>query len=724
MRKNLGILLVLMMVFCKSSLCQSVFIYVDKSFHGEENGARFTPFSSIAAAFDSLSKIKSGKGINIEIAISEGTYYLSKTIDIQHLEFASLKIHALPNHKVNISGGTVLNNNALETYDGPSNSEKKYKYYRYNLIKAGITNFGIHYSNGFRRPYRPSAMELFVDNNPFSIARYPNKNEMLPMGKVLEIGSKPAYYDFSNKGGKFVLDDDRLTIWKREKNGWIGGYFSFAWADDAFSIEEIDLENKTITTSGAAMFGFVSGNSWSKVYVYNMLSELDYPGEYFVDKEDGWLYFCTEEDIIDKEMSISILESPLFSIKGVHNLLIENLTFQDTRGMAVYMEKSENCILRSCTFKNIGMVGVVIGKGIEPFNVYKEKGTGRAVSDTLGSWHEHIYNNSAFVRDAGRNNGIDNCHFYNIGMGAISLGGGDRKTLSDGRNFVINSKIHDFNRLGKTYKAGINVDGCGNIIKNNEIYNAEHSGIYLHGNNHVIEGNNIYKCCTNTEDMGAIYMGRDPSEAGNIIRYNYFHEITPAEKNYRVSAIFLDDGASYTNIEGNIFENCGDQVFGACYSNSGQFLQYTNNLFLNCEKAIGYHRWDDNFWKTYYEGALWQDRLFKTVDIRKEPYRSRYPELSTKLQFQQAPPTIRACILVNCKVLIDPHVIAIRNLVLSKKNMDIRDYKITGMSLKKLPNWARRLKFDEIIQQASRAGNNAGNKYETTSISSTKIGAR
>ena len=85
---------------------------------------------------------------------------------------------------------------------------------------------------------------------------------------------------------------------------------------------------------------------------------------------------------------------------------------------------------------------------------------------------------------------------------------------------MVNCEIFDFNRLGRTYKAAVNVDGVGNRIANNHIYNADQSAIYIHGNNHLIEYNEINNTCLASEDMGAIYMGRDPAEAGNIIRYN------------------------------------------------------------------------------------------------------------------------------------------------------------------------------------------------------------
>ncbi len=45
------------------------------------------------------------------------------------------------------------------------------------------------------------------------------------------------------------------------------------------------------------------------------------------------------------------------------------------------------------------------------------------------------------------------------------------------------------------------------------------------GNENIIEFNEIYNVVLETNDAGAIYSGRDPSMQGNVIRYNYFHDI-------------------------------------------------------------------------------------------------------------------------------------------------------------------------------------------------------
>jgi hypothetical protein len=54
-------------------------------------------------------------------------------------------------------------------------------------------------------------------------------------------------------------------------------------------------------------------------------------------------------------------------------------------------------------------------------------------------------------------------------------------------------------------------------------HDAPLGAILLHGNDHVVEFNEIHDVCLQADDMGVFYMGRDPSEQGNIFLNNFIH---------------------------------------------------------------------------------------------------------------------------------------------------------------------------------------------------------
>lgn len=64
----------------------------------------------------------------------------------------------------------------------------------------------------------------------------------------------------------------------------------------------------------------------------------------------------------------------------------------------------------------------------------------------------------------------------------------------------------------KSYRPGIWMDGVGNRISKCDIYDAPSMAILFHGNNHVIELCDITNVCSEVDDQGAVYYGRDPSE--------------------------------------------------------------------------------------------------------------------------------------------------------------------------------------------------------------------
>ena len=138
---------------------------------------------------------------------------------------------------------------------------------------------------------------------------------------------------------------------------------------------------------------------------------------------------------------------------------------------------------------------------------------------------------------------IQSCDVYNTGSGGIFLSGGSKVHLINGNNVVENCKVHDYNLRNKFLWAGINVNGCGNIVSHNEVYNAEFQGIFVYGNEHIFEYNNVHDVTTNSDDTSPWYIGRDPSNRGNIVRYNYFHHRSKCP--YSFCLHFLNDENNY-----------------------------------------------------------------------------------------------------------------------------------------------------------------------------------
>jgi len=92
-------------------------------------------------------------------------------------------------------------------------------------------------------------------------------------------------------------------------------------------------------------------------------------------------------------------------------------------------------------------------------------------------------------------------------------------------------------------------DGVGQHVAHNLIHDAPFEAMYQRGNDHVLEFNEVHRVCTETGDAGAIHTGRDFTWQGNIIRYNYWHDLQGSGL-HGVTAVYLDDFSSGYKIYG------------------------------------------------------------------------------------------------------------------------------------------------------------------------------
>jgi len=178
--------------------------------------------------------------------------------------------------------------------------------------------------------------------------------------------------------------------------------------------------------------------------------------------------------------------------------------------------------------------------------------------------------------------------------------------------------------------AGVSVDGCGQRVVHNEIYNAEMHAIYVRGNEHLFEFNHVHHVALNSNDTSAWYLGRDPSDQGNIVRWNFFHEVGRPDRKWMMG-VYCDDATAGVLVEGNIFYKVAS--FGTVYSNGGHDIVVRNNIFIEGYgpayqlKSMWYDFGQDSIPYYFGEKGIYTKRLTKSVNIKEPPYSDRYPRL-------------------------------------------------------------------------------------------------
>jgi hypothetical protein len=427
----------------------------------------------------------------------------------------------------------------------------------------------------------PVWMELSFQGRAMTLARWPNEG-------FVQIADAPAGKD----GGQFAYSGERPARWADEPDAWLHGYWFYDWADTYESVASIDVARHTISTRPPhGAYGYKKGQRY---YALNLLCELDSPGEYYVDRAAGRLYFWPPSPIRDGDAVVSMADG-LVTMRDVSNVTIRGLTLEACRGTAVAISGGAHDRVERCTIRNTGGLGAFISGGTD--------------------------------------NGVVRCDIHATGQGGISLNGGDRKTLAPGGDFAEDNEVHDFSRVCRTYRPAVGVEGVGNRVSHNLLYDGPHCAILLGGNDHVIEYNEIHNVCFECGDVGAFYMGRDWTARGTVIRYNFFHDISGPGL-YGAQGVYLDDAASGITIFGNVF--C--RVTKAAFIGGGRDNTVENNLFIDCEPALHVDAralgWMS---QSAAEGGVLRQRL-AAMPYRQPPWSARYPALVDILDNEPAAP--------------------------------------------------------------------------------------
>ena len=623
---------------------QAAEFYVSPDGNDRYPGTPERPFRTLEQARDAIRSLKASTGLpesGVTVWLAEGVYQLTATLefcpDDGGTASAPIVYRARPGAEVRLSGGRMIPAEAFVPVTDPTILQKipaqaRDGIHMANLNALDISDFGRHQQYGHGLPVVPAPMELIWNDSVMQLARYPNEGAIL-MGEVVDTGSVPRTGDYSDRPGSFRYTDLRHGRWAGVSDVWFQGYFNHGFADDKIRVASIDTVQQIVRFASPHMYGLGSGENFNLYVALNLLEELDTPGEWYVDRQAGVLYFWPPGDLHESRLTVSLVEGPLVAIEGASHLGLEGLAVECGRGAGITIEGGEQVAIVDCVIRNVGTVGIMMGQGARQTfpHITADDFEGVPVSREVGSFHSYHYLNTTWERNVGRGHRIEGCRIYNTGSGGIILGGGSKKELRAGKCVVTDCTIHDFDRRNKAGAAGIIVDGCGNRVVHNEIFNGDLQAILVRGNEHLFEFNHIHHVARNSNDASAWYNGRDPSDRGNIVRHNFFHHVGRPDRKWTMG-VYFDDGTCGATAEGNVFYKVAS--YGTVYSNGGHDIVVRNNIFIE-----GYgpafqlkSMWYDfaMFQIPYYFGehGIYRRRLTEVLDITRPPYSERYPLLT------------------------------------------------------------------------------------------------
>ena len=430
--------------------------------------------------------------------------------------------------------------------------------------------------------------QLFVNGERRPRAR-------LPKDGYFWMEDVPGFDLRASQNDEFIHGHDRFVAREGDVANWrnlseVDVVVHHYWVEERLPIASFDEHTRLVTSSRRSIFVLRDdvGRRYAKYYAENVFEALSEPGEWYLDRSRGRLFYLPlpGESPDDVEIYAPAGEQ-LLLLRGtpdrpVDGVRFADLTFEccdwsqpgpgalegfeagdhmnrtDSYGATaqaacnlsgvIDMEYARRCGLEGCTLRNLGLYGVVLRRGCFDIRI-----VGNEIAD--------------------------------LGAGGVRInGGGVESGMHDrtGRNVLTDNTIRAGGRVFPSAVGILIMHSFGNVVAHNHIHDLYYSGIscgwiwgygdtVAHGNR--IERNHIHDLGQGVlSDMGGIYtLGVQP---GTVLRGNLIHDIHQA--NYGGWCIYLDEGSSHILVENNVCYRAGTQVFNQHY---GRENIVRNNVF-------------------------------------------------------------------------------------------------------------------------------------------------
>lgn len=597
-------------------------IYVSPKGKDTNPGTKERPFATIERAREEARKIKEGDKPEggVTVYLRGGNYFTDEGFLFEKEDSGEedwpVVYRGYPGEEARLIGGQPVKGfrpltdaNILKQLP----AESKGKVWAADLKAAGITKYGVYLNRGghdFHSAARPGALEVIFNGRIMTLARWPNTGYVRVAGIVKSDGaSRGKPFQLS----KFLYSGDRPERWTEEKEVWFSGFLTekHPYQRIHARMVKLDTSQKLIETAPDTRWPkeyplyYTRYQQGGPYYAYNLLSEIDSPGEWYLDRDAGVLYFWPPEDINKGEVIVTTLDKPVVNFKNASYLSLVGVTVEGSWTHGIEMEKGNGNLIAGCVIRNTGQYAVNI----------------------KGGWNHEVFG----------------CDMYDMGEGGAMLDGGDQKKLIPARHKLINNHIHRFNRFCGGYRPAAQPLGIGHIISHNLIHDTPMHAVFISAgdsssNEHIIEFNEIHDAPYEAREFGAIYINGlvwGFMNWGNIIRNNFFHHISyhsSPNTSQGLNAIHIDALNGGFTVTDNVFYKVPVGI-----SNSQPDNRLENNIFVDVERMAvsqgnrAYLYNDMDTGKPLFSRVKLLAERLKRVENIKPPWSYRYPQLASVL---------------------------------------------------------------------------------------------
>ena len=363
------------------------------------------PFATLGRARDALRELRAaGKLVGpATVTLRGGAYRIRQTLSLEAADSGTARApvvwRARAGDQVRLLGGVPVTR-WIPMSDAPTldrlDPAARGKVLRPDLKALGISDFG---EVG---PAVGKRADLFCRGRTMTLARYPNAG-WLRVATVPQEGDLKFAGDFRNSqpttiGGKiagkhygrFCYEGDRPGRWPNATDLWVHGYWVWDYQDQFHAVDRLDTAKKEVWPKPPCHFYGYHENA--RYYFLNVLEELDRPGEWYLERQSGLIYFWPPEPGAERDAVFSVLGAPLIKMEGVSHLRLNGLALEAGRAGGIAITGGEHVMIAGCTLRNLAHPAI----------------------ETKGGSHHTVRS----------------CDLYELGGGGISLEGGERKPLT------------------------------------------------------------------------------------------------------------------------------------------------------------------------------------------------------------------------------------------------------------------------------------------------------
>ena len=436
-------------------------------------------------------------------------------------------------------------------------------------VKRGKWNFTQLWVNG-KRATRPRLPR----NGLFQIAEL--------LGEVSNTGN--VQKDLFTGQDAFRFNAGDLAAWRNVEDiefvalhYWIESRINFKSIDPATSTATLQWRSRMRLTDDFSKGG-------APYYVENVFEALEEPGEWYLDRPAGKLYYLprpgetirTAEVIAPRLAQLVFIQGDVETGKPVKHLAFEGLAFSHTEWVpgeerftatpqaachvpgAIVVGRAHDVRFERCAITHVGSYGIEITDGSHDVAV-----RGCDITDLGGG-------------------GVKVWHSFTGVSPMVGAGPDWNHTLTCRRVIISDNEIGDG---GYRYHqaVGVLIGRCTGVqLVHNHIHDLDYSGVsvgwtwgYVDGEayGNLIEYNHIHHVGRGKlSDMGGIYtLGVQP---GTRLRYNVIHDVQ--SRGYGGWGIYNDEGSSYILVENNLVYRTKSNGYNQHY---GEDNVIRNNIF-------------------------------------------------------------------------------------------------------------------------------------------------